>query len=155
MRYDLKTVGMVSNEIKQPGRINCDDTVSSLVLERGYAQALEGIEQFSHIIVIYWLHRINRAERLVLKTHPRRDLSLPLTGVFATRSPARPNPIGISTVKLLSVDANVLKVMGLDAIDGTPVLDIKPYMPESFPPGDVKLPDWGSASPRNMPRNRT
>ncbi len=131
------------------GRINCDNMVSSLVLDPKYTRALDGIGEFSHIIVIYWLHKINKTERLILKTHPRRDVSLPLTGIFATRSPARPNPIGISTVKLLGVNANVLTVLGLDAIDGTPVLDIKPYMPESFSPSDVKLPAWGSATLRN------
>lgn len=146
MRYGIKAIGKVSNEIKHAGRIHCEDTVSRLVLEREYTQALDGIGQFSHIIVIYWLHKISKAERLVLKTHPRRDPSLPLTGIFATRSPARPNPIGISTVKLLGVEDNVLRVMGLDAIDGTPVLDIKPYMPEPFSPADVKVPRWISAT---------
>ena len=149
MRYHFKPVGVVINEIKQPGRFNFDDTVSSLVLEPKYMRALDGIEEFSHIIVIFWLHKINKTERLVLKTHPRRDLSLPLTGIFATRSPARPNPIGISTVKLSAVNANVLTVIGLDAINGTPVLDIKPYMPESFSPTDIKLPSWSSATKRN------
>ena len=146
MRYGIKTIGVVSNDIRRAGRIQCEDTVSSIVLEPEYAQALDGIRQFSHIIVIYWLHKISRSERMVLKTHPRKDPKLPLTGIFATRSPARPNPIGISTVKLLSVEENVLTVMGLDAIDGTPLLDIKPYIPEPFSPADVRVPRWVPAS---------
>jgi len=149
VRYNFKPVGTVSNEIKQPGRFNFDDTVSTIVLVPEYERALDGIEEFSHIVVICWLHKISKNERLVLKTHPRRDISLPLTGIFATRSPARPNPIGVSTVKLLGVDANVITVMGLDAIDGTPVLDIKPYMPELFPATDIRLPAWAAAIRRN------
>jgi tRNA-Thr(GGU) m(6)t(6)A37 methyltransferase TsaA len=144
MRYNFKTVGTVSNEIKQPGRFNFDDTVSTIILVPKFARALDGIEEFSHIVVIFWLHRIKRTERTILKTHPRRDLSLPLTGIFATRSPARTNPIGVSTVKLLGVNVNILTVIGLDAVDGTPVLDIKPYLPQPFPPAEVKLPAWAS-----------
>jgi len=148
VRYHFKPVGTVNNEIKQPGRCNFDDTVSTIVLAPKYARALDGIEEFSHVVVICWLHKIGKSKRLALKTHPRRDISLPLTGIFATRSPARPNPIGVSTVKLLGVAANVITVMGLDAIDGTPVLDIKPYMPELFTATDVRLPAWAAAIQR-------
>jgi tRNA-Thr(GGU) m(6)t(6)A37 methyltransferase TsaA len=74
--------------------------------------------------------------------HPKRNPDLPLVGVFATRSPARPNPIGIATVKLLECRDNVLKVIGLDAIDGTPVLDIKPHIPGSDSPTSVSTPGW-------------
>ena len=77
-----------------------------------------------------------------MKVHPRRKQSLPLVGVFATRSPARPNPIGMATVKLLECHDNVLKVIGLDAVDGTPVLDIKPYIPGYDSPNEAKTPDW-------------
>lgn len=142
-------MGTVSNEIKQPGRFNFDHTVSTIVLIPKYKRALDGIEEFSHIVIICWMHKIGKNERLVLKTHPRRDVSLPLTGIFATRSPARPNPIGVSTVKLLGVDANVITVVGLDAVDGTPVLDIKPYMPELIPATDIRLPAWAAAIQRN------
>jgi tRNA-Thr(GGU) m(6)t(6)A37 methyltransferase TsaA len=149
MRYNFKPVGTVSNEIKQPGRFHFDGTVSTIVLVPKYARALDGIEEFSHIVVIFWLDRIKRVERTILKTHPRRDLSLPLTGIFATRSPSRPNPIGVSTVKLLGVNANIITVMGLDAVDGTPVIDIKPYLPEPFLPSEVKLPSWTSVVQRH------
>jgi tRNA-Thr(GGU) m(6)t(6)A37 methyltransferase TsaA len=149
MRYNSRPVGIVSNEIKQPGRFNFDNTVSTIVLLPKFTRALDGIEEFSHIVVIFWLHRIKRIERTILKTHPRRDFSLPLTGIFATRSPARPNPIAVSTVKLLGVNANIITVIGLDAVDGTPVLDIKPYLPEAFSPAEVKLPAWTSVVQRH------
>jgi tRNA-Thr(GGU) m(6)t(6)A37 methyltransferase TsaA len=74
--------------------------------------------------------------------HPKRNQNLPLVGVFATRSPVRPNPMGMATVKLLEHRDNVLKVIGLDAIDGTPVLDIKPYIPGSDSPAAARTPDW-------------
>ena len=76
------------------------------------------------------------------KVHPKGNEKLPLVGVLASRSPARPNPIGITTVKLLGRDRNVLKVQGLDAVDGTPVLDIKPHIPRYDSPTQATTPDW-------------
>ena len=88
-------------------------------------RALDGIEKGQEIILITWFHR---SQRKVLKVHPRSDRNVPLTGVFATRSPDRPNPLGLHAVKVLEVDGNRLKVGPLEAIDGTPVVDIKPVL---------------------------
>jgi L-fuculose-phosphate aldolase len=79
------------------------------------------------IIVICWMHE---ADRERLKVHPRDQEELPERGVFSTRSPHRPNPVSLHTVTLLSIEGNVLRVRGMDAIDGTPVVDIKPHSPE-------------------------
>jgi tRNA-Thr(GGU) m(6)t(6)A37 methyltransferase TsaA len=91
------------------------------------APALEGIRPGDHVVVLTWLHR---ADREVLEVHPRRDPDRPRAGVFATRSPDRPNPIGLHGVEVLSVEGARLRVAGLEAVDGTPVLDLKPVLGE-------------------------
>lgn len=142
MRLSIKVIGRVENSIEKRGRIETANITSRIVVDPLYGNALDGIEPFSHIVIIYWLDQIQAKERKVLKVHPRGDLSIPLTGVFATRSPMRPNPIALTTVKLLKRKGNILTVKGLDAINGTPVMDIKPYLPEPFHPAEVKLPGW-------------
>lgn len=99
-----------------------------LEVEASVAEGLHGIAAGQEIIVITWFHR---ASREVLKTHPRSDENLPLTGVFLTRSPDRPNPLGLHRVRVLEVAGRRLKVGRLEAIDGTPVVDIKPVLSES------------------------
>ena len=94
-------------------------------LSPAYIDALHRMNVGDEIIVLTWLHL---SRRDILKVHPRGDPSLPLTGVFSTRSPARPNPIGLHRVKVLGIDANVLEIGPIEAIDGTPVVDIKPVV---------------------------
>jgi len=142
MRIKVCQVGTVENGIMQNHKFDAADTVSRIVLAPRYNRALDGIESFSHIVVLFWLHEIKNKERAILKVHPRRDPMIPLTGVFATRSPVRPNPIGITAVRLIKKEGNILTVKGLDAIDGTPVLDIKPYIPESFAQAEIKVASW-------------
>lgn len=91
-------------------------------------QALAGIKSGDELIVLTWLHL---AERDVLQVHPRGDLNRPLTGVFATRSPDRPNPIGLHRVLVLDVTGQQIRVAPLEAIDGTPVIDIKPVLAQA------------------------
>jgi tRNA (adenine37-N6)-methyltransferase len=144
MEIKIRPVGTVRNEMKKAHRLEAADAISHIIVAPRYGRALDGIEDFSHIVILFWLDRVKAAERSILKVHPRKDPSLPLTGVFATRSPARPNPVGLTTVKLIRKEANVLTVKGLDAIDGTPVLDIKPYIPESFQQSEIVIPQWVS-----------
>lgn len=96
-----------------------------LVLDAGVLAGLAGIEAGDEIVVLTWL---DRAQRDVLSVHPRGDFSRPLQGVFATRSPDRPNPIGLHRVQVVEIDGNRLLVHGLEALDGTPVLDLKPVL---------------------------
>ena len=124
--YKLVQIGTVHNSIKDRKHFESMQVISELELYPEYLDGLEGVESFSHLVVLFWFHKISNVERSVLMVHPRRDPALPLTGVFSTRSPARPNPIGISAVELLKKTDNILTVSGLDAIDGTPILDIKP-----------------------------
>jgi tRNA-Thr(GGU) m(6)t(6)A37 methyltransferase TsaA len=93
--------------------------------EQGVAEALRGLRAGTDVLVLTWL---DRARRDVLTTHPRDDLSRPATGVFATRSPDRPNPIGMHVVEIVAVDGTRIQVRDLEAIDGTPVLDLKPVL---------------------------
>jgi tRNA (adenine37-N6)-methyltransferase len=108
-----------------------------------YAPALQGLEGFSHVWVFYWFHGNDRPEeRATLKVHPRRNPANPLTGVFATRAPVRPNLIGITACRILKVQGNVVEVAGLDALDGSPILDLKPYIPEGDSIPGAKTPEW-------------
>jgi tRNA-Thr(GGU) m(6)t(6)A37 methyltransferase TsaA len=96
-----------------------------LEMDENVAQGLEGIASGMELLVLTWLHQ---ARRDVLRLHPRGDSARPLCGVFATRSPDRPNPVGLHRVQVLEVDGNRLKVASLEAIDGTPIVDIKPIL---------------------------
>ncbi len=139
----LKPIGIVRNDIKEVPPLNSHDwgkVMSDIVIEPDLTEALDGLEEFSHIIVIYWMHRATPS-KVPLKVHPRGKPELPLTGLFATRTPNRPNRIGLTTVRLLQCQGNILTVKGLDALDGTPVIDIKPYIPEHG--GDyATVPPW-------------
>jgi tRNA-Thr(GGU) m(6)t(6)A37 methyltransferase TsaA len=90
-----------------------------------YAQGLKDLDGFSHLVLLYHFHRAGRAQLLVVPF-----LDIEVRGVFATRAPSRPNPIGLSVVRLLSVEENLLSVSNIDVLDGTPLLDVKPYVPE-------------------------
>lgn len=96
-----------------------------LVFEPQFGEALRDIQAGSEILVLTWL---DRARRDVLSVHPRGDVSRPLTGVFSTRSPDRPNPIGLHRVSVVEVDGTRVRVQQLEALDGTPIVDVKPIL---------------------------
>ena len=140
----LKAIGIVRNEVKERPPAEGDwwaETVSEIVIDPGLTEALDGLEDFSHIIVLYWMHLIVSPE-VPLKIHPRGRIELPLTGLFAARTPNRPNRIGKATVRLLNRQGNILMVKGLDALDGSPVIDIKPYLPGYDSAADAAVPRW-------------
>ena len=115
--------------------------LSQIFLDCELTPALDGITDFSHVFVLFWLHEITAKERETLKVHPRGRKDLPLLGVLATRTNLRPNPIGLTLCELVKVEANVLMVRGLDAFDGTPVLDVKPF--DSWDCAqNARMPDW-------------
>jgi len=99
--------------------------IMRIIIYPEYADGLDGIEELDHIHVLYWMHRLSEKDRKALKVHPRGDMNRPLTGVFSLRSPLRPNPIGLTRVRLLKREGNQLLVGGLDALDGSPVVDVK------------------------------
>jgi len=117
------------------------ETVSEIVIDCDVAGALDGIEDFSHLVIVYWPHLFPEDRRRPLRVHPMGNPDFPLVGVFATHSPVRPNPILITVVRLVARRGNVLSVTGLDALDESPVLDIKPYLPGQEV-GDAYVPDW-------------
>lgn len=118
------------------------EAVSEIVIRDDLAELLDGVEEFSHLLVLYWGHRIPEERRSLARVHPMGRLDLPLVGIFATRSPARPNPVLATTVRLLERRGNVLKVQGLDAVDGSPVVDLKPDTPYYRARGEVRVSDW-------------
>ncbi len=138
----LEPIGVIKNKVEQPAKESGETATSQIIIKDEFGQALSGIEEFSHIIVTYWMHQISTHQRSTMKVHPRGRSELPLFGVFATRSPMRPNPLGITTVKLIERQGNTLKVSSLDALDNTPVIDIKPYLPRYDSPSQVKTPNW-------------
>jgi tRNA (adenine37-N6)-methyltransferase len=136
----LKPIGYVKtrsvgDEVKDKSRI------SQIVVNEEYAEGLDGIAGFSHLFILFYLNQVNSEQRKILKVYPRGRTDLPLTGVFAVRTMHRPNPIGLTLVELLNVEDKVLTVRGLDAYDGTPVLDIKPY-DEWDKSDNARVPDW-------------
>ena len=136
----LKPIGLVrttavGDEVKDK------TNTSQLVIRKELTTALDGVDGFSHLFVLFWLHKTPLEERKLLRVHPRRRKDLPLLGIFATRTMTRPNPIGLTLVELVKVEGNVLTVRGLDAFDGTPVLDIKPF--DSWDNAETaKVPEW-------------
>ena len=127
--YGLQTIGRVESTLDDlsaaPRQPDEGAPEAWIVLDARYAAALEGLSSGSEIVVLTWL---DRSDRGVLAVHPRGDTDRPLAGVFATRSPDRPNPIGLHDVEILEVDGIRVRVRHLEAIDGTPVLDIKPVL---------------------------
>ena len=153
----LKPVGIVRNQSKDPSwgdtmsKLDWQEraakmkeqskSISELIIDTSLEGILDGIEDFSHIMVLYWAH-LAPADRLsVTKVHPMGNKDFPLVGVFATHSPVRPNPILVTVVRLNERRANILRVTGLDALDDSPILDIKPYHPY-HEPGGIRIPDW-------------
>jgi tRNA-Thr(GGU) m(6)t(6)A37 methyltransferase TsaA len=108
-----------------------------------YSDGLLGLDGFSHIYVLYWFHENDSPEkRQTLQVHPRKDPQNPLTGVFATHSPRRPNLIALTLCKIKAIIGNRIQIDDIDAFDETPVIDIKCYIPDSVPGDGVRLPDW-------------
>lgn len=114
-----------------------------IVLDKKYQQGLLGLEQWSHVQVIWWFDQNDTPQkRAILQVHPRGDQKNPVTGVFACRAPVRPNLIGLSLCKVLAVKDNVIEIEKIDAFEGTPVLDLKPFAPGQDSASAVKVPKW-------------
>ena len=138
----LKSVGHVVSPVENMVDEKWGRVISKIVLLPEYAGGLDGLDGFSHAIVVTYLHRAKYERPLHLKRRPRGLESMPLVGIFSQRAKDRPNPIGITAVKLVRVGADYLEVQGLDAINGTPVLDIKPYFPLYDRIAAPRTPEW-------------
>ena len=139
----LKPIGRVHNPIRRKKSEGWESVVSEIVLFSRYEEALEGVEAYSHLLILFWISRTpSRSRGGRLRIHPKSRPDLPLVGIFATRTQYRPNPIGLTLVEVLGRRKNILRVRGLDAIRGTPVLDIKPLSPAKEFPQRTRVPEW-------------
>lgn len=142
MEVNMRSIGHVISPVKFPQRVKWEDLEAQVVIDPEWAEALEGIEEFSHIWILFGLHRAAEERRFAAKVHPMGQQDLPLVGALATRTPHRPNPIALTPVQLLRREGNVLTVRGLDAYDGAPILDIKPYLAPGDCIPEATAPDW-------------
>jgi tRNA (adenine37-N6)-methyltransferase len=142
--YAVAPIGWVRSSRREP----IDDDWASVVAcvdldrERFSAESLAGLGEFSHVEVVFLFDRVDAAEVQTAARHPRGNPDWPRVGIFAQRAKMRPNRIGVSVCRLLEVTDTTVQVEALDAIDGTPVLDLKPVMAEFLPRGEVRQPDW-------------
>lgn len=158
----IRPVGYIRNDSKTPSlkakgkdielekgpartveKINAvKDLVSELIINPELAELLDGLEDFSHALILYWPHLLPPEGRSITKVHPMGNKEFPLVGVFSTCSPARPNPVLLTAVQLIERKGNILKVKGLDAVDGSPVIDIKPYTKNFCTVESFEVSDW-------------
>ena len=138
MTIEMAPIGFV-NRVSQHENDRDRSLTAKIVINEALAPALEGIEDWSHIYVIFWLDKVKHEGEPVLQ-HADKNI-----GIFAARSPIHPNPIGLTLVELIKREGNVLWVRGLDAYDGTPVLDLKPYPDwekDLIVVTDFRIPEW-------------
>ena len=134
---------MESFQIFPVGIVRKTDTAVSIDIFDDFTDALLGLDGFSHIVVLYWFDQNDTAaKRRVLQVHPRKEPRNPLTGVFATHSPQRPNLIGLTVCKVKSIRGDSVEIEDIDALDGSPVIDLKCYIPGSIGEKEIRLPDW-------------
>ncbi len=132
-----------SFQIFPVGVVNKKEEATRIEIFEPYGDALLGLEGFSHIQVFFWFHENDTADRRkTLRVHPRKDKKNPLSGVFATHSPLRPNLIGLTLCKIKTIRDNRIEIEDIDAFDGTPVIDIKSYIASSPAESDIRLPAW-------------
>jgi len=135
-------------ELKFVGVVESSGELSRVKIFPEFCVGLEGLNNFSHITILYWFHlRDNEEERRTLQVVPRRHPGAPQVGVFASRSPSRPNPLGLCVVELVKIQDCTLVVRGLDALEGSPIIDIKPYIPRADSVSDARVPDWAFHGP--------
>lgn len=136
----MRSIATVRSRFTNEVRVSRRDIVAEIVVREDLAAALTGLEEWSHLIVLFWMDQI-AGKPVPLTTHPRHRTDLPEVGVFSARGRERPNPIGLAVVELLKREKNILTVKALDAYDGTPVLDIKPY--DAFDAvTELRAPQW-------------
>jgi len=141
---EMVPIGRVSSPRTEPLDDDWDSVTATVTLDADLftPDALDGLDAFSHVEVVYVFDRVDPATVQTGARHPRNNPDWPAVGIFAQRAKGRPNRIGVTVCRLLAVDGLALTVHALDAIDGTPVLDVKPYLAEFAPRGEVRQPAW-------------
>ncbi len=135
----LKPIGFVKNNVAEPRFGGFAGEISEIIVDKKFKAALKGIDDYSHVIIVYWMDRV---KGYAITHRPQGNPAVPIVGIFACRCPQRPNPIAITTVKLVSHKGNKIRVKGLDVLNNTPVIDIKPYWPQYDKVGREKIPEW-------------
>jgi tRNA-Thr(GGU) m(6)t(6)A37 methyltransferase TsaA len=150
----LQPIGIVRNSRQVIEDDNWGGIVSAIEVSEPIGQeGLEGIEEFSHAEVIFYFHQVEEQKIVSGARHPRNNPNWPKVGILAQRGKNRPNRLGLAVVKILRRQNNKLYVKGLDAIDGTPVLDIKPLMKEFLPNETIRQPQWAAEIMKNYWKN--
>jgi len=130
------------------GKVEVKDGAAAVRIFEKYAPALKGLEEWSHVNVLYWFDKNDTPQRrATLQVHPRGDRTKPITGVFACRSPMRPNLLALTVCKIVAIEGAVVRLDKIDALDGTPVLDLKPFIPPDAPSQGIRVPDWARGGP--------
>ena len=125
------------------GIVHKNDNLTELEIHQKFSNALLGLDSFSHIIVLYWFHKNDTPEkRSILQVYPRKNQKNPLTGVFGTHAPVRPNLIAMSVCRIQSIASNRIRIDDIDAVDGSPVIDIKCFIPDKKSRPELKVPGW-------------
>lgn len=137
----MKPIGFVRNSVSERKDVSWGGDTSVIELEEEYRTGLRGLEDFSHAVILFHLDKAHYDREKHLQRRPQNREDMPLVGIFSQRGKDRPNRIGMTSVEIVSVSENALTVRGLDATDGTPVLDIKPYYP-AYDKKDAKVPEW-------------
>lgn len=142
MTIKFEPIGYVSNSVTEQMDVDWGKVETKIILNPEFSKGLTGLTDFSHINVIYYLDKAKYIEEKHLIRRPQGREDMPMVGIFSQRVKDRPNPIGITSVNLLSIKDNIITVKGLDAIDGTPILDIKPYYPVFDKRDNAVVPEW-------------
>ena len=138
---NCEIIGTAQSPVTEPVDMNWGEVISEITLKPEYAPGLLGLDGFSHLIVLTVLHEAKYDPEKHLRRHPQERDDLPLVGIFAQRARHRPNRIGVTAVEIVEVSDTSVKVRGLDAINGTPVIDLKPYVPV-YDKRDATIPEW-------------
>ncbi|PGS47970.1 tRNA (N6-threonylcarbamoyladenosine(37)-N6)-methyltransferase TrmO [Bacillus sp. AFS041924] len=143
MPYTINPIAYVKNSRKEIEDDHWGSIISEIELDDQFdEEALSGISDFSHLEIIFYFNKVTDEMIQYNARHPRNNLQYPKVGIFAQRGKNRPNKLGLTSVELLKHTGRILTVRGLDAIDGTPIIDIKPIMKEFLPKGEIKQSDW-------------
>lgn len=139
---NMKPIGFVYSSVTERMDENWGEVTSKIILESEFAGALLGLECFSHAIIVTYLHEATYEKDKHIQRRPRNLETMPVTGILSQRAKNRPNPIGVTAVEILDVGDDYLEIKGLDAINETPILDIKPYYPHYDKVNNSKVPEW-------------
>ena len=139
---EFEAIGVVISPVTEGVDENWGGIISEIRLNEKYVSGLRGLEEFSHVLILFYMHRYSFDPNADLVRRPQGRMDMPQIGIFTQRAKHRPNPIGVTAVELLKVEGDTLVVRGLDAIDGSPIIDVKPYFPIFDCKVDARTPDW-------------